>query len=87
MLRIEYSALAIGMEAGEDYFVEIQRDNGAWQTVANLVRGTDFINNVRHTGDVRVPLEGASTVKIRFRCDASDNSDSIFLDDVILSAH
>jgi vibriolysin len=87
MLRIEYSALAIGMEAVEDYFVEIQRDNGAWETVANLVRGTDFINNVRHTGDLRIPLDGASTVKVRFRCDASDNSDSIFLDDVTLSAH
>ncbi len=40
MLRIEYSALAIGMEAGEDYFVEIQRNNGAWETVANFVRRT-----------------------------------------------
>jgi vibriolysin len=87
MLRIEYSALAIGMEAGEDYFVEIQRDIGAWETVANFVHGTDFINNVRHAGDVRIALEGASTVKVRFRCDASDNSDSIFLDDVTLSAH
>ena len=87
MLRIEYSALAIGMEIGEGYVVEVQRDNGAWETVANLVRGTGFINNVRHTGDLRVPLEGASTVRIRFRCDASDNSDFVFLDDVMISAH
>jgi vibriolysin len=85
-LRIEYSAFVIGMEAGENYFVEIQRDNGAWETVANLVRGTDFVNNFRHTGDWRVPLAGASTVRVRFRCDASDNSDSVYLDDVRLSA-
>ena len=43
-------------------------------------------SSVRHAGDVAVPLAGASTVKIRFRCAASDNSDSIFLDDVTLSA-
>jgi hypothetical protein len=85
-LRIEYSAFVIGMEAGEGYFVEIQRDNGAWETMANLVHGTDFVNNFRHTGDRRVPLAGASTVKVRFRCDGSDNSDSIYLDDVRLSA-
>ena len=60
--------------------------NGTWETVARLVRGTDFINNVRHTGDWRVPLAGASTVNVRFRCDASDNSDAVFLDDVTLSA-
>jgi hypothetical protein len=29
---------------------------------------------------------GTSTIKLRFRCAASDNSDSIFLDDVTLSA-
>jgi hypothetical protein len=87
VLRIEYSALAIGTEPGEDYFVEIQRDNGAWETVANLVGGTDFSNTVRHYGDFRIRLGGASTVNVRFRCDASDNSDSIFLDDVTLSAH
>ena len=85
-LRIEYHALAIGMEANEGYAVEIQRDHGVWETVASLVRGTDFINNFRHTGDWRVPLAGASTVNVRFRCDASDNSDAVYLDDVTLSA-
>ena len=39
------------MEANEGYAVEIQRDHGIWETVARLVRGTDFINNFRHTGD------------------------------------
>ncbi len=85
-LRIEYRAVAIGMEMGEGYIVEIQRDNGAWETVADLVEGTDFFVGRRHIGDVAVPLAGASTVKVRFRCAASDNSDAIYLDDVTLSA-
>lgn len=85
-LRIQYSAVAVDMEGRDDYFVEIQRDNDAWETVANLVHRTNFWNTRRHTGDVLVPLAGASTVKVRFRCDASGNSDSVYLDDVTLSA-
>ena len=51
-----------------------------------MVRGIDFVNNVRHSGHARIPLRGALTVKVRFRCDASDNTDSIFLDDVVVAA-
>jgi hypothetical protein len=36
---------------------------------------------------LRIPLAGASTVQVRFRYDVSDNSDAIFLDDVMISAH
>ena len=74
------------MEANEDYAVGIQRDHGSWETVASLVRGTDFVNNYHHAGDWRGPLAGAPTVNVRFRRDATDNSDAVYLDDVTVSA-
>ncbi|MEZ4398611.1 MAG: M4 family metallopeptidase [Kofleriaceae bacterium] len=85
-LRIEYSAIASSMEAGEDYFVEVQRDGGAWVTVANLASGTGFTNGVRHAGDYQVATNGASTVSVRFRVDASSRSDYVYFDDVVVSA-
>ncbi|MBK9033009.1 MAG: M4 family metallopeptidase [Myxococcales bacterium] len=85
-LRIEYSALANSMEAGEDYVVELQRNGGAWTTVADLVVGADFSNGVRHAGAYEVPLAGASSVAVRFRVDASSRSDYVYFDDVAISA-
>ncbi len=85
-LRVQYSALADNMEAGEDYFVEVSRNGGAWQTVANLASGTGFTNGVRHAGDVIVPVAGATSMVVRFRVDGSSRSDYVYFDDVALSA-
>src|SRR5262249_30429745 len=85
-LRIQYSMIAIGMEAGEDYFVEVSTNGGPYQVVANRVRGTHFSNNVRKSEDIQIALPATSNVKVRFRCDASDNNDDVYIDDVVISA-
>ena len=86
-LRIQYSAFAVSMDAGEDYFVEVQLNNGTYQTVGNFVVGTGFSNNVRHNKDLTFALPaGSSAVRVRFRVDASANDDNVYFDDVIISA-
>ncbi len=86
MLRIQYSAIANSMESGEDYFVELQVNGGAWQTVGNFASGTGFTNGVRQNKDLQVALPGTTNVKIRFRVDASADNDQVYFDDVIVSA-
>jgi hypothetical protein len=85
-LRIEYSMIAQSMEAGEDYFVELSVGGGAYQTVASFASGSGFTNNVRQQKDIVVPLTGTSNVKVRLRCDASNDNDHVFIDDVVISA-
>jgi bacillolysin len=85
-LRIQYSAIADSMEPGEDYFVELSVNGGAFQTVGDFRSGTDFTNNVRQNKDLQISLPGTSNVKVRFRCDASANNDNVYIDDVVISA-
>jgi Zn-dependent metalloprotease len=86
MLRIQYSAIADSMEPGEDYFVEVQVNGGAWQVAGNFASGSGFSNGVRQAKDLQLPLSGTSNVKVRFRCDASANNDNVYFDDVVISA-
>ena len=86
MLRVQYSMIANGMEAGKDYFVELQVGGGAWQSIGNFVSGTSFTNGVRQAKDLQVPLPGTSNVKVRFRCDGAQKNDEVYIDDVVISA-
>ncbi len=86
MLRVQYSAIANSMEAGESYFVEVQVNGGAWQTIASFASGSGFSNGVRQNKDLQVSLPGTTAVKIRFRLDGSADNDQVYFDDVIVSA-
>jgi hypothetical protein len=85
-LRIQYSMIAASMENGEDYWVQVQVNGGAWTTVASFAAGTGFTNGVRQARDIQVNLSGTTNVKVRFRNDASADDDHVFIDDVVISA-
>ncbi len=89
-LLVDFSYICNGMEAGEDFWVQFSSNGGAsWTTVAAYVAGTDFANGTRQ--DPQVVLDSGSyaftsNVKIRFNCDASDATDNVYLDNIVLSA-
>ena len=85
-LRVQYSAISNGMEVGKDYFVELQVNSGVWTVIGNFVSGTGFTNGVRHAKDLQVTLPGTSNVKVRFRNDANQKNDEVYIDDVVVSA-
>ena len=76
---------AESMENGEDFWV--QYFNGtSYVTVATLVAGTNFTNGTFN--QVTVTLRKASiafptNARLRFRCDASDNNDDVYIDEVV----
>ncbi len=89
-LAVEFSYICNGMETGEDFWLQFSGDNGtSWTTVATYVADTDFTNGARRYP--RVVLDSTShaftgNALVRFVCDASDTSDNVYLDNILLLA-
>jgi PKD repeat protein len=87
-IDVEFEFIAVSIENNEDFWVQYY--NGTtWYTVASYARPTNFNNNIFYRANVSI-LESAYTfptnMKIRFMCDASDNNDDIYVDNVKISA-
>lgn len=83
---IEFSYYPDDFEEGEDFFLELSRDGGDdFITIKEWKQGTDFENFIRYQESVEIANVSANTV-IRIRCDASDNRDRVFIDDVTLKS-
>ncbi len=81
-LQVEFYFRAESMESGENFWV--QYFNGTvWQTVANYVSGTSFNNGTFYIATVTLPRSTytfPTNARIRFMCDASANSDDVYID-------
>jgi len=85
-VTVDFSYYAFSMENGEDFWLQVSIDGGSnYQTLTTYVRGTDFQNSVREFENVVITGAFTSNTRFRFRCDASGNSDYIFIDDVELT--
>jgi hypothetical protein len=68
----------------------VQYYNGTtWYTVASYATPANFSNNIFYMANVSI-LESSYTfptaMKIRFMCDASDNNDDVYVDNVRITA-
>jgi PKD repeat protein len=87
-IDVEFEFKAISMDNNENFWVQYY--NGTtWFTVANYILPTNFSNNVFYRANVSI-LESSYTfptnMKIRFMCDASNNNDDIYVDNVKITA-
>ena len=83
---ISFQFLPESMETNEDFFLEYSANGGTnFETIRNYVVGRDFNNGERRHEQVTVNRNFTNTSVFRFRCDASGNSDFIYLDDVTIS--
>ncbi len=74
------------LESGEDFVLELSRDGGDdFTIIKEWKQGIDFENFIRYQESVEIINITSSTV-IRIRCDASDNRDRVFIDDVTLKS-
>jgi hypothetical protein len=83
---IEFHFFASNFENGEDFFLEYS-DGGAYQVVGQYVKGEDFENNQFYDIWVlmdRGTFDFGSAVSWRFRCSASNESDQVHIDQVII---
>ena len=85
-VQIDFNYYPVGMESGEDFFLEGSLDGGSsWTIVGTWARPADFQNNSSYFESVVVTGDFNNTTQWRFRCDASANNDRIYIDDVNIS--
>ncbi|MCB9088176.1 MAG: S8 family serine peptidase [Calditrichae bacterium] len=88
-LEVDFWFRMVSMESGEDFWVQFY-NGSAWQTVAAFARGATYggvtlNNNVFY--HVTITLSNTqynfpTNAKLRFMCDASNNSDDVYIDEI-----
>ncbi|NJL18943.1 MAG: hypothetical protein HC901_01135 [Bdellovibrionaceae bacterium] len=89
-LMIEFTYFADSMDnSSEDFWVQFSSDGGvSWTTIVTYAAEVDFVNNVRENPVITIDSSSynfSSNVKLKFRCDASGDSDDVYIDDVVIS--
>jgi hypothetical protein len=86
-VTVDFSYITVSMDnPDEDFFLEVSTDGGSTFTIVeewNL--GDEFENEVRYFDAVSIPGPFSANTQFRFRCDASTNSDEVYLDDISIS--
>jgi PKD repeat protein len=83
-LEVEFYFVAISMENNEDFWVQYY-NGSAWQTVAVFAAAVNINNNTWYVATVpisRTSYNFPTNAKIRFMCDASDNNDDVYIDQI-----
>jgi len=86
-LQVDFYFRSVSMETGEDFFLEYY-NGSAWQTVQRFIAGTNFTNTGFWHATVSIPkatYNYPTGAKLRFRCDASNDSDDIYIDEIRFS--
>ena len=86
-ITIDFNYYARSMDnSNEDFWLQISTDGGSnYTTVEEWNRDDEFVNNVRYFNQVILSGPFTATTRFRFRCDASGNSDWVYIDDVEIS--
>ncbi|MFH2000949.1 MAG: S8 family serine peptidase [Planctomycetota bacterium] len=87
-IKIEFWFRMVSMETNEDFWVQYY-NGSSWQTVAAFASGATYKNNIFYPITL-ILNEGSynfpTNMKIRFMCDASGNTDDVYIDEVRVSA-
>lgn len=86
-LRVEFWYYARSMDnPREDFFLEYSSDGGlVWEIINSWAQSIDFDNDRWYFVAQDLDASSLSTIRLRFRCDASGNGDNVFIDDIKLS--
>ncbi len=83
-LTVNFNYYARSMDnSNEDFWLQVSTDGGSsFTTVEEWNRDDEFVNNQRYFESVVIAGSFSTTTQLRFRCDASNNSDFVYIDDV-----
>ncbi len=85
-MQVEFNFYPYSMESGEDFSLQYSNNNGStWTTIGSWISGTNFNNNTFYAASISINKSAygfTNTSKFRFVCDASTNSDLIYIDAV-----
>lgn len=86
-VEVEFYFYPLSMESGEDFWLQYD-DGSGFATVAAYAAGTSFDNGSFYVATVTLDASSYNLVSnagFRFRCDASGNSDYIYIDQVTIT--
>ncbi len=86
-ITVSFSYYPVSFDSStEDFWLQISTNGGTtYTTVEEWNFDGEFVNGRRYTDAVVIAGPFTSTVKLRFRCDASADDDQVYLDDVVIS--
>ena len=85
-LTVDFTFITNSMENNEDFWLQVSTNGGAsYTTVESWSSNNEFVNNTRYFESVVIPGTFSNNTRLRFRCDASGNSDYVYIDDVVIS--
>lgn len=86
-LLVEFGYYPRSMDnSSEDFWLQISTNGGStYTTVEEWNRGDEFENDNFYSDAVTIAGPFTSNTRLRFRCDASGNSDWVYIDDVTIS--
>ena len=85
-ITVEFKYRAINFEAEEDFFFQIYNGT-SWITLLNLSTPADFINGNTYTRKLKITGPFAAASKLRFMADASDDTDQVYIDAVVIKGY
>ncbi|MEM9544822.1 MAG: GEVED domain-containing protein [Bacteroidota bacterium] len=86
-IKVDFNFFPRSMDnSNEDLWLQISTNGGAsYITVEDWRANIDFVNGTREFEEVVIPGPFTSNTRLRFRLDASGNSDWVYIDDVVIS--
>ena len=86
-ITVDFSYVSVSFENGEDFWVQVATTGGnnSFVTKASFVAGNQFTNGVRQSASVVIPGPFSTATRLRFRADASDDDDQVYIDDVVIT--
>lgn len=82
-VKLHFGYYAESFETGEDFWVLFSTNGGVtWTTIADYNAGTEFSNGQKKNVTITLRQAFTATTRFRFRCDASDDDDMVFIDNV-----
>ncbi|HPF34347.1 MAG TPA: S8 family serine peptidase [Candidatus Krumholzibacteria bacterium] len=85
-MEVEFYFYAVSMETNEDFWLQYF-DGSVWRTVGSWASGSSFSNNTYYVATVTIPntYNYPTNAKLRFMCDASGNTDDVYIDQITWS--
>ncbi|MBP6698398.1 MAG: T9SS type A sorting domain-containing protein [Flavobacteriales bacterium] len=85
-LTVTFFFKTLGFATGEDFWLQLSTNGGStYSTKASYAAGTSFANGSFYSATVVIPGPFTNTTRLRFRCDASTDSDQLFVDNVTIT--
>ncbi|MBX2875036.1 MAG: S8 family serine peptidase, partial [Saprospiraceae bacterium] len=85
-IRVNFSYLTVSMDnANEDFWLQVSTDGGStFNTVEEWNLGDEFENEIRYDESIEINWTFSASTQFRFRCDASDNGDYVYIDNIAI---